>query len=259
MNRILSSSQHKIDKLSRLEKEVFDQLVEDIVKYKNKNITNMADELFCSPATIVTLLKKLGYYSFSEFKVVLNSYEVAKVSDFTLENKLLKKTATEISDTIATLDITQINLIAKDIISAQNILIVGFKLTYFTAREFAYKLSMLGVRSTAIENYDELDYKLASDKTIDYIIFLSFSGENTSVHEILDRNKITFDLMVTSNQNSSLKSKCKNTIPAVRIKDSLSNLFDHTYSFDVHSRVAIAAILRIIFDQMLYFRVKEGN
>lgn len=203
-------------KLTDLEKNILNYLIEDPDKSINLGIRTIAKEIYTSPATIVRLAKKLGYSGFVELV-------------YSIKNKVSKNKS---YDTLKNLDhihlyTTNYKNAADDFVKylkEGSFLVCGEGFSEIVSKYIYMKLLVIGKRAI-FSSFIDFDILFENNyKDIKYILLISKSGEgshcvNTYLYAKERNVKV---ISFTGNENSTLakNSDISFIIPDVEKSDS---------------------------------------
>ncbi len=170
MDRLLHAPDYNLNKLTRTELKVYTEMKEDPERFRSKNITTISNELYVSPASVIAMLKKIGFDGFSEFKIALNNYQIKNQKRETKNS--IEQLQYEVMKTINGLDIDELELIIEKIKQSSKIIILTSEQSYYVAEEFYYKLLMLDVDVLLIKDYFLMKHTISQNHNNLIIVFL---------------------------------------------------------------------------------------
>lgn len=246
---------------TRCEKNVSRYIVKNIEKIANMDSKELAKATYTSKSTVVRLSQKLGLAGYRDFKLKL----VAEINQINRVNQLLSEepitNESSCSDIIQTLPVlydkaitnTRLSLNKNSIQRIQCVLqqaecidIYGTGISYTLAQSAAFKISTLGMDSSAYESIN--GHALASKnnkKTI--CILISFTGANRTVQQMCQYLKQATNsciIGIVGPHSEGMEQWCDEIIE-IPNKDSLLSL-DVISSF-----MAANYVLDIIFSMIL--------
>ena len=189
------------------EQQVIDYLLDHLEDLTLLSINDLAKKSYTSNATIIRLCHKVGYQGYRQFKLALlqeleaNKYMVSQV-DYTIPFQV-NETSEQI---IHHLSIKTLNKIATLMVQKKRVFIYGYGDSQITAANFINKLAKLNLFPVLATQYGEEIYISKQLQPGDFALFISYSGENTSLLEcmkILNQKGIQTAL-VTANLQSPL-------------------------------------------------------
>lgn len=174
----------------------------------NISIQELSSEIGVSAATITRFCRKVGCASYVELKMALQSNgtlkpEIAGDSAFNIVtsfyNRVIERTAELMDD-------NQIKQIMHTLMKANRIMIYGIGSSGLTAREFAIRLSRMGLNAIAETDAHMMIIGSALTQEGDVVIGFSNSGETKEVVHALKnaRSNKSRVISVTSIKGSSI-------------------------------------------------------
>lgn len=179
--------QHR-DSLSKLEVEVLDYISHFPEKVVSLTLSQAADLMYVSTATISRTCKKLGFEGFQDFKFQLHLY----LKDGSQDEKYLtspdiqnyvKRYENDLYEVLKRLDENKLQAAANMIANASHIEWFGVGHSYPVCWDASKKLQLLGKRSIARMDWDDLRSATRSMTNDDLAIFVSYSGETLNIVE----------------------------------------------------------------------------
>ncbi len=204
------------------EQQVIDYLLDHLEDLTLLSINDLAKKSYTSNATIIRLCHKVGYQGYRQFKLALlqeleaNKYMVSQV-DYTTPFQV-NETSEQIIQNMFSLyqesiqqvyhhlSIETLNKIATLMVQKKRVFIYGYGDSQITAANFINKLAKLNLFPVLATQYGEEIYISKQLQPGDFALFISYSGENTSLLEcmkILNQKGIQTAL-VTANLQSPL-------------------------------------------------------
>lgn len=220
MNTFIKSLLLKREKLSVLEEEVLDYILERPEIIEQKTLEELSNIMFVSTATISRTFKKLGFSGFQEFKFALISHN----NEITLESNSSQKhsLANHLDHFERELNLNINHLRNQDISKVVELLKKSKRVEFFgvgaslpLSIEGARKLTFAGLISSGRSDWDELRIVAQNMDEDDVAILISMSGETLHIIEyanILMSNNVPI-ITITGNDNNHLIQLA--TIPLV--------------------------------------------
>lgn len=236
--------------LSETERYLLEYIHQNIDTIATMSIVTLSERATVSTATIVRLMKKLGYNGYTSFKYRLKQDKKMVDSDDQLgdidENikQALKKNEEEVMRTLQLQSIGQIEDAVQKIHDADKIYIFGRGFSEMIAKEMTVKLQVMGKTCEYHDDPNIIRVKSSKVEKNELAIFISLSGETTE--------------LVEACQNLSIKQVTTITL-TTRVDSNLSRLSDMTLlgfksdhslfpEYEVRSRLSLNVIARVLLD-----------
>jgi DNA-binding MurR/RpiR family transcriptional regulator len=191
--------------LTIAEQTVANYILNHADKVVISTVTSLAEATSTSLATVLRLIKKLGYKTFGEFKLdlTINLVEAKKH-----ENAYPKTLMEEITDSIAatqdTLDYESIQAVASTLAEAQKIVICGYGVSYAVAYFLYFKLLKLGLPAVLVSNSYEAEAITPLHNKNEVLVVVSGSGSSKNILKLAQSFKDSGNLVVSfSNMEKS--------------------------------------------------------
>lgn len=201
---------------SNKEKQIADYIMNNSEDIKNTSITDFAEQVGASTATITRFTKKIGCDSYVDMKINLNN-----VKDFNEENTsddefshVYKVYREVIERTNYLIDKDNILSIVNDIKKYKKIYIYGVGSSGFTAEEMMQRLIRMGFIVQGITDLHMMIINSSIVSEEDLVIGISILGETEEVIKALEvckRNGAKV-YAITSIENSPISKVADNTI-----------------------------------------------
>lgn len=220
------------------EQGIAEYILQNLESIPNMSAKNLAKYTYTSKAGIVRLSKKLGFKGFSEFKLKLltelNQYDLLNrrlvsetINDETtipdilnilpsIYDKSIISTQFELND-------VSLSRLKKALLNIECINIYGTGISYYLAQSTAFKISTLGIDSSAYESINT--YKLSFKKTKKVSIVISFTGANRTIKQMVQYlDSVTDDYIIgiLGPHNKEIKAYCDEVIEIIN-RDSILN------------------------------------
>ena len=239
------------DHYSKLEKNIIDFILNNQESVVKMDIKELAKKTYSSTASISRLCQKLGFSGFKEFKFYLKN-RTKSHHELSEPKSSWINLNQEIIETLDYLDEIDISKILKAFECQRNIFVYG---TGWGEKNAAQLLSrnFLSINKYIINipSITELKWLLSSFSNEDFLIIISFSGEN---QELISNLKYhlhqNFQLLsITRNQPNDLLnlSNYNLTYPASLIQNQF-NTENNEYNFYVPLSIIIDKIFRTYLD-----------
>lgn len=240
----------KYQTLSESERYVLKYIVKHINEIPSMSIVKLSEEANVSTATIVRLMKKIGYDGFTSFKYSIKDLTKTVNSENSIDtiekkiNTAIKKNEFEVLNTIKMLSLGNIEDAIQKIHHAEKIYVFARGFSEMIANEITIKLQLLG-KNCEMHNDPNIIRVISKKlKDTEIAIFVSLSGETKE--------------LVDACLNLKMKSISTITLTA-GVDSSLANLseivllgYKGTQSFfpdyEVRSRLPLQVISRILLD-----------
>ena len=148
----------------------------------------LGKKLSVDAATIVRMAQAIGYEGYSEFNEALRAHFVASITPYSVARSTsatgqtmshilaqsLEKDLTNLSRVQAALDPDHMEAVARALLSANKVLVVGFDLAHSAAFWLAYSLSMIGVDAEAPVERALAGYKSHRLEKGDILVAITF-------------------------------------------------------------------------------------
>lgn len=242
------------EKLSDLEQQVLNFILEHPHKIEEHTVEELSQMMFVSTATISRTCKKLGYNGFQELKFTLinhrteNSYDSRNIENGSVSTHLerFKKEMDINIDEIGTgINQETIKLLSK----SNHVEFFGVGSSLPICIEGARKMTFAGRIATARSDWDELRVVAQNLDKNDLAIIVSLSGETLHIIEyanILNNNNVPI-ITISGNTNSHLDKFATISLNA--------NLKTHYYEkVDMSSRFPLNMILDLIVLEYLNYQ-----
>lgn len=176
------------DKLSQLEKQVLNFFIRYPEKIDSLKLEDAAKEMYVSTATISRTCKKLGFQGFQDFKLQLKLYrhDVDDSKHHEPSASLsshIRRYEQDIHEALKRIDENLLKQAKSMIKRANQIEWFGVGHSYSVCLDASKKLIMLGKRSMARTDWDDLRYAALNLTKDDLAIFVSNSGETLNILE----------------------------------------------------------------------------
>lgn len=202
-------------RLSPKEKSIATFILQNSSKLKNINIQDLAKDTETSTSTITRFCQKIGCENFVDLKLQLYASEEATaieedsifntVSHF--YNQVLKRTVSQLNE-------KQIEALILAIKSASHITVYGVGSSGLTAKEFAMRLSRMGVNAQAETDSHQMIIRSSISDAKDLVIGISNSGETKEVVHALNNamKNGSNTIAITSIKGSTLNKVAEETL-----------------------------------------------
>ncbi len=238
------------NELSDSERHLLQYIYNKLESISTMSIVTLSEEANVSTATIVRLMKKLGYEGYTSFKYSIRD-KVQTLSDHdAIENidtqikEAIRKNEIEVVKTIQMQNIGVIEDAIQKIYDAEKIYIFARGFSEMIGNEMTVKLQLSG-KNCEIHNDPNIIRVMSSKlKPKDLVIFVSLNGETVELVEACKNCKIKNigTITLTTRMESSLAKLSEITF--------LGYKGEHSYfpDYEVRSRLPLHVISRILLD-----------
>lgn len=192
------------------EKKIATYLLQEQDRLGNISIQELSQAIGVSAATITRFCRKVGAESFVELKMeLLLKHPIEKRHEYAHQfNTVSSFYSRVIERTADLLDEHKISMVLDKIVKADRILIYGIGSSGLTAKEFAFRLSRIGMNALAETDAHMMIISSSISRKGDVVIGFSNSGEtNEIVHALRNaQNNGSTTIAITSIRGSSLAS-----------------------------------------------------
>lgn len=248
------------------EKNIADYILENPRRLINLTISQVAEELNLSDATIFRFCKKINLKGFQDLKItlatqaneIINNYNNGQVDEDddenTIINKVFTNNITAIKDTLSSIDSKKFQLATRAILDAEQILFLGSGGSGVVANDAHHKFLRTGLKVFSYTDY-HLQLMAVSQLTEkDLVIVISHTGSNLNIMNLVDlarENKVK-TIGITSFSKSPINSK---------VDISLNSISQETqYQFEAFaSRIAHLSIIDALYISVMMKRQDQTN
>ncbi len=236
--------------LSPTERFLLEYIHQNIDEIATMSIVTLSERATVSTATIVRLMKKIGYDGYTSFKYRLMQNEKMVDYDDQLRDidvdikKAIKKNEEEVFRTIQLQSIGQIEDIVQKMHDAKKIYIFGRGFSEMIAKEMMIKLQLTDKSCESHDDPNIIRIKSQKIKSNELAIFISLSGETKELVEACQnlRMRQVTTISLTTNLDSSLSNLSDITLLGYKSDQSLFP------EYEVRSRLSLNVIARILLD-----------
>lgn len=181
------------DGFSNSEKAAADYIAKNIDECLRLSVDKIGELSFTSGPTVSRVIKKLGYSSFSDFKIDLARCQEAQtwVTDFsvpfnsnddekTIINKMKKLQIESIERVIENVGTDVLIKVAKMISEAREVTLFGKGPSFFICEDFGEKLRRIGIKAISITSQNDIWTQSYTQNERDMTILISFYGRSAS-------------------------------------------------------------------------------
>lgn len=233
MNGILLRIMNNKDSFSSKELIVADAIISNPGKLLTSTITEYADFINTSPATVTRFCKRLNVSGFQELKLLIakaTNYDDLNIGSIermaeesTMEtsegiiNSVMVNAISSIDRLRGLLDITTLEKVTSRIVDSRHILICGVGASGVVAKDFHQKLVRIGILSHCDDDFDLAKVQVTSFDNRDLVIAFSYSGMKSEIKSIVSiaKNKGASIVAITRAGNNSISNMADYHIPVV--------------------------------------------
>ena len=235
--------------LSDSERHLLEYIYQHLDLISTQSIVKLSENANVSTATIVRLMKKLGYDGYTSFKYALKeSHQLGHTPlmddiDSQIKQAVLKNER-EVLDTIKMLDIGLIEDAIQKISNAENIYIFARGLSAMIGTEMTLHLQLLG---NNVETHSDPNIIRGKSKTLtkkDLGLFVSLNGETEELVEAATNFKMQSISSVTLTTRVDSRLAKLSEIVLIGFKGEQSFFPD----YEVRSRLPLQVLSRIMLD-----------
>ncbi|CQR46258.1 HTH-type transcriptional regulator GlvR [Paraliobacillus sp. PM-2] len=251
MNNILFDIPTNVYKtLSESEMYLLEYITNHLQDIPTMSIVKLSENASVSTATIVRLMKKIGYDGYTSFKYSLKEQNSFTDDNNEMENigneisQAIKKNEFEVSKTIQLQSIGQIEDAVQKLYNADKIYVFARGFSEMIGKEMTVKLQLMGKNCEIHDDPNIIKTKSKSIKENELAIFVSLNGETEELVEAcknLNIKQIT-TMTLTCRMDSSLGLMSEMTFVGYK--------GGHSYfpDYEVRSRLPLSVISRILLD-----------
>lgn len=254
MNSFFKSLLLERDKLSNLEEQVLNYILEKPDNIEKHTVEELSQMMFVSTATISRTCKKLGFSGFQELKYALINHR--EENQFDSQNiqvssvsKHLNRFEKEMETNLNKMGIDINNEVIELLDKSNHVEFFGVGSSLPICIEGARKMTFAGRIASARSDWDELRIVAKNLSENDLAIIISLSGETLHIIEyanILKNNNIPI-ITISGNEKSHLEEFATISLNA--------NLNTHYYEdVDMSSRFPLNMILDLIVLEYLNYQ-----
>jgi Transcriptional regulators len=212
------------------EKKVADYIINNTRELIYSTISQVAERLQVSDATIFRFCKKINLNGFQELKITLateftegldNNYANEQINENdteqTIVNKVFNANITALNDTLMSINSKHIEEASDALLTADQIVFYGNGGSGIVAMDAHHKFLRTGLKvSVYTDNHLQL-MSLAQLSEKDLIVIISHSGSNLNMINLLDiaKDNGTKSIAITSFSKSPVSEKADITLNAI--------------------------------------------
>lgn len=187
-------------KLTQREKKIAAYLEDHHDQFLNDTITEFAEKVGVSDATVVRFCRHIGYKGYQDFKMHAARDMLPKERQYnpvlerddepaTICNKIFNSEVSVLSRTLLGLSVGELEEIAEHLRNARHIVLFGTGGSLNVAKDAVHKFMKIGIM---VYVFDDMDLQHMASSLMgegDMVIAISHSGSNLSVLKCLERAK----------------------------------------------------------------------
>ena len=187
-------------KLTQREKKIAAYLEEHHDQFLNDTITEFAEKVGVSDATVVRFCRHIGYKGYQDFKMHAARDMLPKERQYnpvlerddepaTICNKIFNSEVSVLSRTLLGLSVGELEEIAEHLRNARHIVLFGTGGSLNVAKDAVHKFMKIGIM---VYVFDDMDLQHMASSLMgegDMVIAISHSGSNLSVLKCLETAK----------------------------------------------------------------------
>ena len=242
--------------LTNAESYTWQIIQENYEKIPQLSISELAELAHVSLSTVNRTVRKKGFEGYGEFRYSIREKKLPEINGFSKEVLgAIAKNQEELLKTIENISAEEIEKAVELIQESEEILIFSRGLSTNVADELMKKLQLFRKRVSLHDDSKYMAYaQFVNEKSL--IIVLSLSGETVEILNALRIAKAQNPkiLSLTVNANTNLTNL--SDISLIGYKSSLEvNYFD----LDVHSRLSLSILSRVLIDAYSIYTLKQGR
>lgn len=231
---VLPTLRSELDDLPAQARRVADVILADPREASGLPIQELARRAGTSEASVTRLAQRVGRRGFPELRIALASESATAtasrvVGDVALDDpladvraKMLADLERSLADTSSSLDDATIDQVARAVVAARRVVVVGIAASGIVADDLAQKLERLGVAAVAVTEYHRAMTTSVGVAAGDVVLGVSHSGETIDVIEPLaaasEAGATT--VAITSAARSTLARTCDHVLRTVAGTDN---------------------------------------
>lgn len=233
---------HKL-RLTETEKNILSYFEEHASVILHKNLSELCQDLYTSNATIVRFCQKLDLSGYNDFKYQLRSELQESQAAVFYPDAYISRTVAQLQDTISSLDLHQIEEIAKLLTSRRPLYIYGTNLSALPARYLQIVLNSLDYPSILIEWSSLLNGLVGNICDDAVLLVMTARGRAEDYLETfqLARERNLTTILLTSEHSSPL-------IPYSTITICTNDQNEEFRRTDINPRVGFFTVIQILIE-----------
>ena len=205
MNEVLLRVFQMKDDMTNKERDIADALLAEPSAVITRSISEYAQYISSSPATITRFCKHVGISGFAELRLSIanglpdGGTDIDQMSDRVdlntlnnasdIANGVVANAVTSLKQLLSAVSVDCIEKAADAILSARHIMLCGIGASSLVARDLQQKLVRLGILSQCEDDIDVEKAQLVAFNEMDVVIAFSYSGSKKEVRNIVEKAK----------------------------------------------------------------------
>lgn len=252
--KVILNIKSSYNTFNHTEKKIASYILDNPKVLINSTISQVAESIDVSDATIFRFCKKIGFKGFQDLKITLateftkdmESYANEPLSkndtEKTIVEKVFQANMTALSDTMVSIDLENMEKATQAILDAEQILFLGNGGSGVIAMDAQHKFLRTGLKVSCYTDYHMQLMAVAQMSEKDLIIVISHTGSNLNMINLLDiaREKNIKTIGITSFSKSPVSENVDIPISAISQETS--------YQFEAFaSRIAHLSIIDSLY------------
>ncbi|WP_374285095.1 MurR/RpiR family transcriptional regulator [Lactococcus sp.] len=241
--------------LSSAESYTWQIIQENYEHIPQLSISELAELAHVSISTVNRTVKKKGFSGYTEFKYSTEKKSLPQIKGFSTEVlAAISKNEEELLYTIHGISATSIESAVQMIDQSKEILLFARDLSANAAVEMMKKLQLFHKQVSLFTDSAEMRYYAQFTNPDSLVIVLSLSGETEELIEALKiaKKKNAWAIGLTVSANSRLTH-----LADVSLVGYKSPLEVHYFELDVHSRLPLYILVRVLFDAFSIYQKRK--
>lgn len=253
-NLFFDKINNHVSQLNDNERKIFDFIIKNMNEVQNYSMRKLAKINFVSPATLLRLIRKLGFDGYDEFSSALkvailqNNVAQTKIPQIILNNKYDAEYLKNIVESLRVLQNNQLDDIVNDLNTAKTV--------YFFAKDECKYLTEYVYHSYVAANINvvfpkDSNYRsISADKVTDgdLVFVFSYDGDDTEligiINKIQQNNLKVRIVSITQADNNTIQNLSNNNLYMFADKLTVNDI-------NITSVVSMAAIMELILYRYL--------
>ncbi|MDG4981434.1 MurR/RpiR family transcriptional regulator [Lactococcus lactis] len=243
-----------MSKLTNAESYTWKIIQENYEKIPHMSISELAELAHVSLSTVNRTVRKKGFEGYGAFRYSIREKKLPEISGFSTEVLgAIAKNEEEILKTIDGISASAIEKAVRAIDDAEEIILFARGLSTNAASEMMKKLQLWHKRVMIFDEGRTMNYFATFAKAKTLIIAISLFGETK---EILKAVKIAKSKKATIIALSAVESSSLVEISDISLVGYKSSLEVNYFALDVHSRLPLYILVRVLFDSYQIYKNK---
>ena len=218
----------KLDSFTKSEKKIAEYILKNHNTILGATITDLAERISTSDASIARFCKTLGCKGYQDFKIRLAKEILPKYKQLNIEierndtpeiicQKIFNCEIAALNETLEMLDVESLKSAAKHIKEAKHIEIFGSGGSYIIGEDIKHKFLKIGIRCSVICDVDIQAMSASLLTKNDVVIGISHSGVTKSIFNCLNiaKKNGAFIILLTATTKSPMSKLADIVIPVI--------------------------------------------